>query len=124
MPSSEGRASYMVAAARPDAPGPAVDRGSAAVRVEVAYALPQRQKCVPLMVRPGTTVEEAIRASRLLDEFPDIDLHACPIGIFGQRVSLDTRLMADDRVEIYRPLKRDPKDRRRGRARLKAGQGR
>ena len=39
------------------------------------------------------------------------------IGIFGKRVTLDTRLANGDRIEIYRPLSTDPKEARRRRAR-------
>jgi len=39
------------------------------------------------------------------------------VGIFGKRVSLETRLADGDRVEIYRPLAMDPKESRRRRAR-------
>ena len=39
------------------------------------------------------------------------------VGIFGKRVAMDTRLADGDRVEIYRPLKLDPKEARRRRAR-------
>lgn len=101
----------------PQVPGEAgpSGRGEASGRlpVEVCYALPDRQRRVQLTLEPGTTVEQAIRASGLLSEFPDIDLARNAVGIDGQRVELGTLLAALDRVEIYRPLKRDPKDRRR-----------
>jgi putative ubiquitin-RnfH superfamily antitoxin RatB of RatAB toxin-antitoxin module len=38
-------------------------------------------------------------------------------GIYGRRVTLDTKLADGDRVEIYRPLRADPKEARRQRAR-------
>lgn len=38
------------------------------------------------------------------------------VGIFGVKVSLEHRLQAGDRVEIYRPLLINPQDIRRNRA--------
>jgi hypothetical protein len=39
------------------------------------------------------------------------------VGVFGKRVPPDTPLADGDRVEIYRALLLDPKERRRQRAR-------
>ena len=87
------------------------------IAVEVAYAAADRQRVVRLSVAPGCSVGEAIRLSGLLEEFAEIDLAAGAVGLFGRRVSLDAALAAGDRVEIYRPLKRDPMEARRRRAR-------
>lgn len=84
--------------------------------VEVAYALPREQVLLALTVEPGTTVQQAIERSGLLDRFPDIDLAAAQVGIFGKLSRLDTVLRAGDRVEVYRPLIADPKEVRRKRA--------
>lgn len=83
---------------------------------EVAYASEQRQRVVRLKLRDGMQVEEAIRQSGLLAEFPEIDMAQIAVGIFGQRVALDYVLKARDRVEIYRPLQVNPQDARRRRA--------
>ncbi|ADQ84464.1 RnfH family protein [Methylovorus sp. MP688] len=85
------------------------------ILVEVAYAEPDRQRIIPLMVESGATAEQAIRHSGILTEFPQIDLGVNKIGIFGKHASLQTPLRARDRVEIYRPLIADPKDIRRKR---------
>ena len=39
-----------------------------------------------------------------------------PVGVYGRRVALDHLLADGDRVEIYRPLRVDPKEARRRRA--------
>lgn len=83
------------------------------IRVEVAYALPERQEIVALDVPAGTSVEEAIHRSGILEEFPEIDLAENKIGVFGRLYPLTRVLEAGDRVEIYRPLKADPKEVRR-----------
>ena len=86
------------------------------ITVEVAYALPREQIIVPVNVAPETTAEAAIIASSILAKFPEIDLSANKIGIFGKLISLNTPLRHLDRVEIYRPLIADPKALRRQRA--------
>jgi uncharacterized protein len=89
---------------------------SESIHVEVAYALPYQQAIRPLQLPVGSTVEQAIRQSGILDKFPDIDLEKNKIGIFGKSSKLDAVLRDKDRVEIYRPLLADPKEVRRKRA--------
>ena len=61
-------------------------------------------------------MEDAIRASGVLDAFPEIDLAKNKVGIFSKLVKLDETVRDKDRVEIYRPLIADPKEVRRKRA--------
>lgn len=93
------------------------------ISVEVAYALPDKQKIIALLVEPGTTAYQAVKRSGITQHFPEIDIDTAPMGIFGQ--ALGTKgvataqhyeLQAGDRVEIYRPLQADPKEARRKRA--------
>ena len=86
------------------------------IPVEVAYALPEKQVILKLMVAPDATLESAIRASGILEQFPDIDLASSKVGVFGKPGKLDETLRAGDRVEIYRPLIADPKEVRKKRA--------
>jgi putative ubiquitin-RnfH superfamily antitoxin RatB of RatAB toxin-antitoxin module len=81
--------------------------------VEVVYALPQRQCIVQVALREGMTAREAVTASGLAGEFPEIETRPLLLGIFGRRVDDAQPLRAGDRVEIYRPLKSDPRDARR-----------
>lgn len=87
------------------------------MKVEVAYARPERQRLITLDLAPGATASDAVRASGLADEYPDIDPEDTPLGVFGQACAPTTVLRAGDRVEIYRPLQVDPKEARRRRAR-------
>lgn len=102
---------------------------SDALRVEVTYAGPGRdqQALVEVHLKPGATVREAIEASGVLTRFPEIDLSANKVGVFGRIAPLDTVLRAGDRVEVYRPLVADPKEVRRLRAaegkKMKRGAG-
>ncbi len=87
--------------------------------VEVAYALPEEQVLLGLDVPEGTTAEQAVKLSGILERFPNIDLAKNKIGIFGKVTKPDTVLREKDRVEIYRPLIADPKESRRRRAEKK-----
>lgn len=84
--------------------------------IEVAYAGAGAPGLVALTVVPGTTLREAIARSGLLQRHPEIDLSRCGVGVFGRARGLDEPVAAGDRVEIYRPLPQDPKERRRRRA--------
>ena len=86
------------------------------VNVEVAYANPKEQVIVTLAMPEGATVEAAIKASGLLERFPEIVLSDLKAGIFGEVCKLDQPVKEADRIEIYRPLIHDPKDARRQRA--------
>lgn len=84
--------------------------------VEVVYALPTQQVLLRASLPKGGTVEDAIRASGIMDAFPEIDLGKNKVGIFSKLVKLDETVRDKDRVEIYRPLIADPKEVRRKRA--------
>ncbi len=93
------------------------------INVEVAYALPHKQKIIALLVEPGTTALQAVQRSRIGEHFPELDITTAKLGIFGQALGTKGLNPADsyvlhqgDRVEIYRPLTSDPKDARRKRA--------
>ncbi|TXH04053.1 MAG: RnfH family protein [Nevskiaceae bacterium] len=85
------------------------------LRVEVVYALPQRQTLLAVEVPAGATLREAILRSGLLEQHPELELATLTVGVFGQRATLARPLAAGDRVEIYRPLRADPKAARRAR---------
>jgi putative ubiquitin-RnfH superfamily antitoxin RatB of RatAB toxin-antitoxin module len=96
---------------------------STPITVEVAYALPERQRIIKLQVQPGCTALEAVRLSGIAREFPGLDVDQADMGIFAK--NLDGKLLPApgeyvlkprDRVEIYRPLQADPKAARAQRA--------
>lgn len=86
------------------------------IRVEVAYALPDRQVIIPLDVEPGTTLEQAVALSGIVEQFPQIDLDVDKVGIFSKLSKRHAVLREHDRVEIYRKLIADPKKVRKERA--------
>jgi putative ubiquitin-RnfH superfamily antitoxin RatB of RatAB toxin-antitoxin module len=62
----------------------------------------------------GMTVLDLLTESNILKNYPEVKTMV--IGIFSKQVSKDTPLKPGDRVEIYRSLVCDPKERRRARA--------
>jgi putative ubiquitin-RnfH superfamily antitoxin RatB of RatAB toxin-antitoxin module len=87
------------------------------IRVEVVRAHRDGADTVTVQLPAGALVRDALRAS-------GIDAQASEVGVFGKRVPPDTPLADGDRVEIYRPLALDPKERRRQRARKREGKRR
>lgn len=86
------------------------------IAVELVYALRDAQEVVALAVASGTSVREAIRLSGIRARHPEIDADDVTVGIHGRVVAPEVKLNDGDRVEIYRPLKADPKQARRRRA--------
>lgn len=88
------------------------------VNVELVY-IPADQKIfhVSIAVIAGTTVGEVFQQSGVLLRYPEVE--GMSLGIFAKPASLDTVVKSGDRIEIYRPLMVDPKEKRRQRARQK-----
>jgi putative ubiquitin-RnfH superfamily antitoxin RatB of RatAB toxin-antitoxin module len=87
------------------------------IEVEVAYARPDRQVVIPVRVASNALVSDAIEASGVLKQFPEIDLDgANKVGVFGKLTRMNAPLQPGDRVEIYRQLIADPKEARRAKA--------
>ena len=86
------------------------------IQIQVVYALRDRQELVALRMPAGTTVQQALDASGLLQKHAEINLADNKLGIFGKLTKPDAVLRDGDRVEIYRPLIADPKEVRRKRA--------
>ena len=89
------------------------------IRVEVIYARRDGTDVVSVQLPAGATVRDALAACGIAQRHPDVDLQA--LGVYGKRVRADAPLADGDRVEIYRPLLLDPKERRRQRAAKKPG---
>jgi putative ubiquitin-RnfH superfamily antitoxin RatB of RatAB toxin-antitoxin module len=89
------------------------------MKVEVVYALPERQDLVALDLAPGATAGDAVAASGLLERHALPDPCRLALGISGVRVAPGRRLAEGDRVEILRPLATDPAEARRRRARAR-----
>ncbi len=94
------------------------------IKVEVAYALPDKQSIVEVSIAHGATVEKVIELSNIQTLYPDIDLEKQKIGIWSRVAKLHDVVKDGDRIEIYRPLIADPKEVRKRRAEKAKQEGR
>jgi putative ubiquitin-RnfH superfamily antitoxin RatB of RatAB toxin-antitoxin module len=94
------------------------------IKVEVVYAVPHKATCLQLDVAEGTSAEQVVMQSGILDKCPDIDATALTLGIWNRTVKNHQVVKEGDRIEIYRPLIADPKDVRRRRAEKAKEEGR
>jgi putative ubiquitin-RnfH superfamily antitoxin RatB of RatAB toxin-antitoxin module len=78
-----------------------------ALKVQVVAAVPRKEFVVTVELPEGATVRDALMKAGFNDERP--------VGIFGEPATPETKLADGDRVEVYRPLKIDPKEARRRR---------
>ena len=86
------------------------------VQVTIAYSpAPRHVREWTLDVALGCNARQAIVQCGILAEFTDLALDGLNAGIWGKRYSLNHKLKDKDRVEIYRPLRVDPKVDRRER---------
>ncbi len=93
------------------------------MQVSICYALPQQQFIETVDVAEDCTIEQAIASSQLLDVFPDLNLQQHGFGIYAKLTKLHAMVKAGDRIEIYRPLPRKPRNARavaNKKARIKA----
>ena len=74
-----------------------------------------------LLLAAGATVADAVLASGLPSRHPQFDLEALPVGIWGAFCDRGDVLRDRDRVELYRPLRVDPKEARRRRHQAQRG---
>ena len=81
--------------------------------VEVAFALPEEQFLEAVRVPDGATVQDAIDMAALFSRFPAENFAGMPVGVWGRIVERGQRVRDGDRIELYRPLQRDPKAARR-----------
>jgi putative ubiquitin-RnfH superfamily antitoxin RatB of RatAB toxin-antitoxin module len=79
---------------------------------------------IELELGAGATVADALRASGLAARHPELDLATAAIGVWGALCTPDRPLRDRDRVEVYRPLRVDPKEARRQRQRAQGKVGR
>ncbi|MBL0731193.1 RnfH family protein [Piscinibacter sp. HJYY11] len=82
--------------------------------IELAYSpKPGKVERWALRLPAGSRVEDAILQSGVLTVHPELVLETLSVGVWGALRALDHPLRDRDRVEVYRPLKVDPKEARR-----------
>lgn len=85
------------------------------LKIEVIYIAADQQVFQHFCELPvGSTVNDALKEADVYTQFPEVV--ELPVGIFAKKVAKDTPLRDGDRVEIYRALTNDPKEKRRIRA--------
>lgn len=89
----------------------------ATLQIEVVYALPDRCWRVLVRLPAGSTVGDALAAADLPSRVPGLVVDPDGLAVFGQAVTPATVLHDGDRVEVLRPLRVDPMQARRRRAR-------
>jgi len=82
-------------------------------RCVVAYATRERQYLWAVDVATDATIADAMEAARQLADEPDVPWDTAPVGIFGELRDRSYQPVEGDRIEIYRPLSSDPRERRR-----------
>jgi putative ubiquitin-RnfH superfamily antitoxin RatB of RatAB toxin-antitoxin module len=87
------------------------------ITVSVVHAGPERVFGVDLTLPAGATVADAVERSGIREALPGLEIREDRLGIFSRKAIFGTVLRDGDRVEIYRPLRIDPKVARRLRAR-------
>lgn len=78
------------------------------MNVGVAYADKFKQVWLKLEVPDGSTVQQAIEHSGILEQFPEIDLANQKVGVFGKLIKLTAPVEEGSRIEIYREITADP----------------
>lgn len=85
------------------------------VKIEIVY-IPEDQNPIQLYcsVADKATVADALECSGIYQSHPET--RHLNVGIFSKPVRMDSLLKPGDRIEIYRSLTLDPKEKRRQRA--------
>ena len=85
-------------------------------RCLVAYATRTRQYLWSVELPLHASIADALAAARAAaDPAAAIPWDSAPVGIFGEPRARTDSCSDGDRIELYRPLRRDPRERRRER---------
>jgi hypothetical protein len=103
-------------------------RAPGAMRCLVAYATRERQYLWSVELARDATVADALAAARRAAERESASLdpalwEAAAVGVFGEPRARDARCEEGDRIELYRPLRADPRARRRERVQRERHKG-
>ena len=94
------------------------------MKIFVLYSHAARQcREWTLDLEPGSTAMQAIESTGILEEFLELREQPLLMGIWGRRAGINKLLRENDRVEIYRDLRVDPKVARRERFNRQGAKG-
>lgn len=86
------------------------------ITVSIVYARPTEQWLKELQMQRGSSVADLLDKANVLAEIPALSgmkVEQLQLGIYAQKVTLEHLLEDGERIEIYRPLRADPKEVRR-----------
>ncbi len=89
------------------------------INAEIVYATPKKQLLLAITLPAHSNVADAIKLSGILTQCSELEqqeVTSLNVGIFSIPCSLEREVQQGDRIEIYRPLRHDPKEARRMRA--------
>ena len=100
-----------------------MQRASGSKRCVVAYATRRHQYLWAVDLPAEATVADALKVAQACaagtggtrQELNEIPWDSAPVGIYGIACNRQAVPADGDRIEIYRPLRSDPRDRRRER---------
>jgi hypothetical protein len=93
-----------------------VSREAAKKHCVVAYADAAAQYLWPIELPAEATIADAIESARSRAPDADIPWDSAPVGIFGESRGRSDLPADGDRIELYRPLRDDPRARRRAKS--------
>jgi putative ubiquitin-RnfH superfamily antitoxin RatB of RatAB toxin-antitoxin module len=86
------------------------------IRCTVAYATRERQHLISIELDAPATIQDALAAARVrADPAAGIPWEAAAVGVFGAPRARAEPVADGDRIELYRPLRKDPREQRRER---------
>jgi putative ubiquitin-RnfH superfamily antitoxin RatB of RatAB toxin-antitoxin module len=86
------------------------------LRATVVFSpTPRQVVATTLQLVEPCTLLQALQQSGLLERFPALDSLQIMVGIWGRKAKFNQLLRDNDRIEVYRPLRVDPKVARRQR---------
>lgn len=95
---------------------PEPSASGAVLAVDLVFSpAPRRVRQWSLALPAGSSVAQALEAGGVFLEFPELLTSRLRLGIWGRQAGLGQLLADNDRIEIYRPLRADPKVARRER---------
>lgn len=94
------------------------------MQITLVYSPAPREVFEQKLALPeGATASDAVAASDLSLRYPDLDWRTLPAGVWGRASTWQQVLKDQDRVELCRPLKVDPKVARRVRFKGQGARG-
>ena len=74
------------------------------LEIEIVYGTAEKQILRSIRIEQGATARTAVLQSGLDKDFPELDLNAAPLGIFGKRVQRRRFCCATETVSRYTAL--------------------